>query len=236
MPPASTPGSQAAARRARLRPLRPLVPVVHVRARPCGRERDPVSRSRRPARRHRHRRLRLERSERARRAARGGEPCPRPDRGDRADHAAGDRLGRGQALLRPRRDRRARRRASALGRRSEPGHRRGRLDDHAAVRQERLHPERADARTQGARGGARVAARGGVVEGPDPDRVPEHDLLRKRRLRDPASLTRRTSTRARSTSSCTRRRCSPGCRPTRRSTTRSRSRGTPSCGAGTCST
>ena len=25
-----------------------------------------------------------------------------------------------------------------------------------------------------------------LVEGPDPDRVPEHDLLRQRRLRDPA--------------------------------------------------
>ena len=35
-------------------------------------------------------------------------------------------------------------------------------------------------------GGARVAARAAVAEGPDPDRVPEHDLLRERRLRDRA--------------------------------------------------
>ena len=35
-------------------------------------------------------------------------------------------------------------------------------------------------------GGARLAARAGLVEGPDPDRLPEHDLLRERRLRDRA--------------------------------------------------
>ena len=31
-----------------------------------------------------------------------------------------------------------------------------------------------------------MAARAALVEGPDPDRVPEHDLLRQRRLRRPA--------------------------------------------------
>ena len=56
-------------------------------------------------------------------------------------------------------DRRPRRRARALAGRPPAGNRRGRLDDHAAVRQERVHPQRADARTQGARGGARLAAR-----------------------------------------------------------------------------
>ena len=59
----------------------------------------------------------------------------------------------------------------------------GRLDDHAAVRQERLvHNERTIAASC-KRGRARVAARARVVQGPDPDRVPEHDLLRERRLR-----------------------------------------------------
>ena len=46
--------------------------------------------------------------------------------------------------------------------------------------------ERAHDRAQGPRGGARMAARAALVEGPDPARVPEHDLLRQRRLRDPA--------------------------------------------------
>ena len=64
--------------------------------------------------------------------------------------------------------------------------RRGRLDDHAAVRQERLHPERADARAQGARGRARVAARAALEQGPDSHRVPQHHLLRARRVRHPA--------------------------------------------------
>ena len=38
-------------------------------------------------------------------------------------------------------------------------------------------------RPQAEGGGARVAARAALVEGPDPDRLPEHDLLRERRLR-----------------------------------------------------
>ena len=46
-------------------------------------------------------------------------------------------------------------------------------------------------------GGARLAARPGVVEGPDPDRLPEHDLLRERRLRDRAGGAGRTSGTAR---------------------------------------
>ena len=62
---------------------------------------------------------------------------------------------------------------------------RGRLDDHAAVRQERVQPQRPDDRPQGARGGARLAADAALVEGPDPHRLPQHDLLRERRVRDP---------------------------------------------------
>ena len=55
---------------------------------------------------------------RARRASRRREPRARRHRGHRADHAAGDRLGRGSALLRAQRRRRARHRARALGRTS----------------------------------------------------------------------------------------------------------------------
>ncbi len=74
----------------------------------------------------------------------------------------------------------------ALAGRPPAGHRRGRLDDHAAVRQERVHPQRADARAEGSRGRARLAARAALEQGPDPHRVPEHDLLRARRVRHPA--------------------------------------------------
>ena len=41
---------------------------------------------------------------------------------------------------------------------------------------------------QAARGGARLAARAEVDEGKDPDRLPEHDLLRQRRLRRRAGV------------------------------------------------
>ena len=71
-----------------------------------------------------------------------------------------------------------------LGGHSEQVRRRGRLHDHAAVRQERVQPQRPDDRAQGARGGARLAAHP-AGRGPDPDRLPQHDLLRQRRLRDP---------------------------------------------------
>ena len=74
---------------------------------------------------------------------------------------------------------------AAVGGRPQQGGRRGRLDDHAAVRQERVQPQRQDDRAQGARGRARLAADAALVEGPDPDRVPQHDLLRERRVRDP---------------------------------------------------
>ena len=43
---------------------------------------------------------------------------------------------------------------------------------------------------QAARGRARLAARAGLDEGQDPDRLPEHDLLRERRLRRRAGLPR----------------------------------------------
>ena len=101
---------------------------------------------------------------------------------------ARDRRGRGQALLRAPRRRRARHPARRRGRHHEPRRRAGRLDDHAAVRQERDQPGRAHDLAEAPRGGARVAARAHEVEGLDPHRVPEHDLLRERRLRRRAGL------------------------------------------------
>ena len=44
----------------------------------------------------------------------------------------------------------------------------------------------ADDQPQAQGGGARLAARAALVEGADPHRLPEHDLLRERRLRHPA--------------------------------------------------
>ena len=92
----------------------------------------------------------------------------------------------------------------------QQGHRRGRLDDHAAVRQERVHPQRADVRAEGPRGGARLAARAALEQGPDPHRVPEHHLLRPRRLRDPAGGARVLQEERRRPHAATRLRCSPG--------------------------
>ena len=70
-----------------------------------------------------------------------------------------------------------------LGRRPQQEGRRGRLDDHAAVHQEHLPAQRALDRPEAQGGRARLAARAALVEGPDPDRLPEHDLLRQRRVR-----------------------------------------------------
>ncbi len=60
----------------------------------------------------------------------------------------------------------------------------GRLDDHAAVRQERARrPGRPHAVPEAARGRAGLPPHAQVVEGADPPQLPEHDLLRQRRLR-----------------------------------------------------
>ena len=114
------------------------------------------------------------------------------------------------------------------------GRRRGWLDDHPAVRQERVCPKRADDRPQGARGGARLAARAALVEGSDPARVPEHDLLRKRRLRDPAGRPDVLRQGRRAPDAGRSRRSSPDCRPTRRCTTRRSIRGLRSNAGATC--
>ncbi len=61
----------------------------------------------------------------------------------------------------------------------------GRLDDRAAVHQERAAgPVAPHDLREAPRGGARLPALAQVVQGKDHHRLPQHDLLRQRRLRD----------------------------------------------------
>ena len=116
-------------------------------------------------------------------------------------------------------------RALLPGRRPEGG-RPGRLDDHAAVRQERARrPGRPHALPEAPRGRARVPPHAQVVQGEDPPQLPEHDLLRQRRLRHrggradllrpnhPGCGERRRQRRARRAAAAARRRCSPAWSP-----------------------
>ena len=65
--------------------------------------------------------------------------------------------------------------------------RRGRLDDHAAAREEALRRRRARrSSARSTRRSLRVAARGPAHEGPDPHEVPEHGVLRAGRVRHPS--------------------------------------------------
>jgi len=61
--------------------------------------------------------------------------------------------------------------------------------DHAAAGQELLRHDGTHDQPQAEGGGACVAARAALVEAADPDGVPEHDLLRQRRVRDPTRIT-----------------------------------------------
>ena len=85
-----------------------------------------------------------------------------------------------------RRRRPARDRARASGRTSAAGASSGRLDDHAAVRQERARP-RTSGRSRASCARPRSPGSSSSAWTKDgSSRVPEHDLLRERRLRDPA--------------------------------------------------
>ena len=178
-------GSQASAPRSPRGSRPPVRVCVRLRARDRDRREipklDPARQTPRAGRLH----LRVRRQDRPRRAARGREPRRRRLRRHRPVDEAGDRRGRGPPVLGAQRRRHPRDRPRRLGRRPAQGARPGRLDDHAAVRQEHvLENERTISRKlQG--GGARVAARAALVEGPDPHRLPEHDLLRQRRVRRP---------------------------------------------------
>ena len=107
---------------------------------------------------------------------------------------------------------------------SNQRHGAGRLDDHAAVRQERVPDEPEDDRPQALRGGARVAARAALVEGPDPHRLPQHGLLRERRLRRRAGVAHLLPSQRRARCARPRRRSSRAFPRTRASGTRSRTR------------
>ncbi len=128
-----------------------------------------------------HDRLLERRHDRAR-PSRRREPHQRPARGRPARRAArGPRRG-GPRLLRPRRllpqGHRPRHLEQRLRRR-----RPGRVDDHAAVREERVPHAGAHVQAQGEGAAARGQARDDGLEGPDPQRLPQHHLLRPRRLR-----------------------------------------------------
>ncbi len=112
------------------------------------------------------------------------EPDPaRPGR-DLAQHQERRHRHRGQALLRARGRGLPGHRARPLAGHPAPERRPGRLDDHPAVREERaLGPGRPLGLPEAARGGARLPPRAQVVEGQGAHAVPEHRVLRERRLR-----------------------------------------------------
>ena len=83
-----------------------------------------------------------------------------------------------------------------------------------------VHAAGADGQPQAQGGRARLAARAALVEGSDPDRLPEHDLLRERRLRDRDGLARLLRQARVASSRCRRPRSSPASRPARAPTTR----------------
>ena len=123
----------------------------------------------------------------ARGAARRPEPRDRLLGGDRAGRQAGGGGHRRPPLLRARRHRLPLDRPGARHRPVRRALGAGRLDDHPGIHQERLPAApAADLRqpvAQAARGGARLPARATLVEGQDPDQLPEHHLLRRERLR-----------------------------------------------------
>ena len=100
-------------------------------------------------------------------------------------HAEGDARGGGPGLLPEQRHLADRHRAGGLGggqgRPGDPG----RVDDHPAVRQELLPHRRPHAVAQGPRDPHLAQDRPAAVQGPDPRELPQHDLLRPRRLRHP---------------------------------------------------
>ena len=100
-------------------------------------------------------------------------------------HAEGDARRGGPELLPEQRHLAHRHRAGRLrGHQGRPGHP-GRVDDHPAVRQELLPHGRPHAVAQGPRDPARRQDRPAADQGPDPRELPQHHLLRSRRVRHP---------------------------------------------------
>ncbi len=183
-------GPKPPRRRVRIRKLRLLLLLGRPRhpGRGLDRVRDDDGRRLRPAEARAQERPQLGHPRQGQPPARlpDGQPEARlPHRGrGRAGDEARDHRDRGPPLLHQRGRRPARHRPRLLpGRRPEEGGP-GRLDDHAAARQERARrPGRPHAVPEAARGRARVPPHARVVEGEDPQQLPEHDLLRERRLR-----------------------------------------------------
>ena len=162
--------------------------VVHLRDAVGVRRADPPARSVEAADAGEHLCVRRERPHGARDPARPAGAHPRHLEQDLAVDEARDRRDRGQALLRAPR-RRPTRHGARRDRRHHPSrHRAGRLDDHPAVHQEHVSDEPEVDRPQARRGGARLAARAEMDEGQDPHRLPEHRLLRQRRVRRRAGV------------------------------------------------
>ena len=113
---------------------------------------------------------------------------------DRAGDEARDRLHRGPPLLHELRRRPARHRPRAVaGRRRPPGGP-GRLHDRPAARQEPARrAERPHDLPEAARGRDGVPHDAQVGQGADPAQLPQHDLLRQRRLRRSSPPRARTS-------------------------------------------
>ena len=97
--------------------------------------------------------------------------------------AEGDDRDRGPPLLAARRRRLRRHRAGRLAGPHRRQGRPGRLDDHAAARPQPLHRPGADVHAQDQGGVPGDQAREQVAEAEDPQRVPQHRLLRQSRLR-----------------------------------------------------
>src|SRR5579862_1228871 len=194
-PPAKSAPPEAAANPQAQTPRPPSRPrgagsvVVHLRPALGDRREDPRAAVVRAARHAgQHIRLRLGR------AHDPGDP-PRLSGADRraverdlAVDEACDRRDRGQAVLRAPRRRPARDGACGLGGRHAPRCGPGGLDDHPAVRQERLPDEPEVDRPQARRGCARVAAGAEMDEGPDPERVPQYRVLREPGVRRRAGV------------------------------------------------
>ena len=129
------------------------------------------------------------------------EQDPAQLRPDLPQHQERGGLDRGRALLRAQRRRLRGHRPRPGQGRPQPERRPGRLDDHRAVRQERARRAgQPDGLREVQGGGARLPARAPLEQGQDPHRVPEHDLLRRGRLRDRggrADLLRRRPSRLR---------------------------------------
>ena len=118
-------------------------------------------------------------------AARAREPRraqPRPDDERRSQRRRGDR---GPPVLRPPRRRSRSDPPRGDQRPADRTHRRGRFDHHPAAGEEPLHGRPAELPAEARRSGPRLADGEPAHEATDPDRVPEHRVLRRGGVRRP---------------------------------------------------